>query len=115
MHHPFPVLTNSEVRKLLSDFSLIGRDLLTRGASKAADSLCTDQEALAHVDETAPQDQFVPEGGRKVGPTETSVAETKVPGMSHTVAQHPKEFFDASSLLILLSQGHYQVSEARRL
>jgi hypothetical protein len=28
------VLTNSEVRKLLSDFSLIGRDLLTRGASK---------------------------------------------------------------------------------
>ena len=85
------VLTNSEVRKLLSDFSLIGRDLLARGASKAADSLRPDQEALAHVDETAPQDQFVTEGGRKVGPTETPVPEAKVLGVDHTVAQHPKD------------------------
>jgi hypothetical protein len=85
------VLTNSEVRKLLSDFSLIGRDLLARGASKATDSLRPDQEALAHVDETAPQDQFITEGGRKVGPTETPVPEAKVPGVDHTVAQHPKD------------------------
>jgi len=83
------VLTNYEIRKLLSDFSLIGRDL-ARGASKAADSLRLDQEALAH-DETAPQDQFITEGGRKVGPTETPVPEAKVPWMGHTVAQHPKE------------------------
>jgi hypothetical protein len=32
------ILTNSEVRELLSDFSLIGRDLLARGASNPADS-----------------------------------------------------------------------------
>lgn len=32
------ILTNSEARKLLPDFSLIGRDLLARGASKAADA-----------------------------------------------------------------------------
>jgi hypothetical protein len=91
------VLTNSEVRKLLSDFSLIARDLLARGASNAADSLRPDPEALAHVDETAPQDQFVTEGGRKVGPTETPVPEAKMPGMSHTVAQHPKEHLGAGA------------------
>ncbi|KIM80519.1 hypothetical protein PILCRDRAFT_822241, partial [Piloderma croceum F 1598] len=85
------VLTNSEVRKLLSDISLIGRDLLARGASKSADSLRPDQEALAHIDKTAPQDQFLTEGGRKVGPTETPVPETKVPEMGHTVAQYPRE------------------------
>jgi hypothetical protein len=85
------VLTNSEVRKLLSDFSLIGRDLPTHGASKAADSLRPDKEALAHVDETTPQEQFVTEGGRKVGPTETPVPEAKVPDVGHAVAQHPKD------------------------
>jgi hypothetical protein len=37
------------------------------------------------------------EGGRKVGPTETSVAEMKVPAMSHTVAQHPKEDLGAGA------------------
>jgi hypothetical protein len=52
---PSLVLTNSEVHKLLSDFSPIGHDLLARGASNAADSLHSDPEALAHVDETAPR------------------------------------------------------------
>ncbi|KIM74590.1 hypothetical protein PILCRDRAFT_14356 [Piloderma croceum F 1598] len=68
---------------------LIGRDL-ARGASEAADSLRLDQEALAH-DESAPQDQLITEGGSKVGPTDTPVPEAKVPGMGHTMAQHPKE------------------------
>jgi hypothetical protein len=40
------VLTNSEARKLLSDFSLIGRDLLAKGASKAATNIAPDQERL---------------------------------------------------------------------
>ena len=80
------VLTNSKVRKLLSDFSLIGRDLLARDASKAAGRLRPDSEALAHVNDSAPQDQFLIEGGRKVGPNETPVPAAKVPGMGHTVA-----------------------------
>jgi len=84
------VLTNSEVRKLLSDFSLIGRDLLARGAAKAADNLRPDKEALAHVDETAPHDQFITEGGRTAGPNETPILEARVPGTDHTVAQHPR-------------------------
>jgi hypothetical protein len=80
------VLTNSEVRKFLSDFSLIGCDLLARGASKAADRLRPDSEALAHVNNSAPQDQFLTEGGRKVGFNETPVPAAKVPGMGHAVA-----------------------------
>jgi hypothetical protein len=61
-------LTNSEVCKLFSDFSLIARNLLARGASKAAQSLHPDNEAVARVDGSAPQDQFITEGGRVVGP-----------------------------------------------
>jgi Family of unknown function (DUF5923) len=73
---------------------LIGRGL-ARGVSKAADSLRLDQEALAH-DETA-QDQFLTEGGSKVGPTDTPVPEAKVPGMGHTMAQHPKDDLGAGA------------------
>jgi hypothetical protein len=91
------ILTNSEVRKLLSDFSLIGRDLLARGASKAAEGLRPDAEALAHVDDSAPQDQFITEGGRTAGPNETPVLEAQVPGTGHTVTQHPKDDLGAGA------------------
>lgn len=67
------ILTNAEVRKLLSDFSVIGRDLLARGAEKAAEAARPDQERLRQVDESAPKDQFVTEGGRTAGPNETPV------------------------------------------
>ncbi|KII90672.1 hypothetical protein PLICRDRAFT_106168 [Plicaturopsis crispa FD-325 SS-3] len=85
------ILTNSEVRKLLSDFSLIGRDLLAKGAAKAATGLAPDQDRLARVDEAAPKDKFVTEGGRTAGPNETPVLEAKVPGTGKTVTQHPKD------------------------
>ncbi|KII83317.1 hypothetical protein PLICRDRAFT_180576 [Plicaturopsis crispa FD-325 SS-3] len=85
------VLTNSEVRKLLSDFSLIGRDLLARGASKAAGSLAPDPARLAAVDDAAPQDQFVTADGRHTGPNETPVLQARVPGTDRTVERHPRE------------------------
>ncbi|KAF7967775.1 hypothetical protein HWV62_33189 [Athelia sp. TMB] len=85
------VLTNSEVRKLLSDFSLIGRDLLARGASNAADGLRPDQQALANVDQSAPNDQFITEGGRAAGPNQTPVLEARVSGTDHTVTRHLKD------------------------
>ncbi|EPQ50351.1 hypothetical protein GLOTRDRAFT_141540 [Gloeophyllum trabeum ATCC 11539] len=85
------VLTNSEVRKLLSDFSVIGRDLLAKGAAKAASKIGPDEERLRQVDDTAPNDQFVTEGGRTVGPDETPVLEAKVPGMDATIKQHPRD------------------------
>ncbi|KAF8874992.1 hypothetical protein BD779DRAFT_1450453 [Infundibulicybe gibba] len=87
------VLTNSEVRKLLSDFSLIGRDLLARGASKAAGAIAPDADALSRVDDTAPQDQFITRGGRTAGHNETPVPEARIPGTDVKVSQHPREEF----------------------
>lgn len=43
-------MTNSEARKLISDSSLVGRDLLARGASKAAANLAPSPEKLNGVD-----------------------------------------------------------------
>ena len=68
------VMTNAEVRKLLSDFSVIGRDMLARTASKVADKARPDEERLRQIDDAAPRDQFVSEGGRLVGPDETPVS-----------------------------------------
>ncbi|KAL7283990.1 hypothetical protein ACG7TL_001263 [Trametes sanguinea] len=85
------VLTNAEVRKLLTDFSVIGRDILARTASKVAEKARPDEERLRQVDESAPRDQFVSEGGRLVGPDETPVLEARIPGTDTTVVQHPRE------------------------
>ncbi|KAL6299451.1 hypothetical protein BKA93DRAFT_588333 [Sparassis latifolia] len=85
------ILTNSEVRKLLSDFSVIGRDLLARGASKLADKARPDEERLRQVDEAAPRDQFITEGGRAAGLNETPVLEARIPGTDTTVSQHPRD------------------------
>ena len=68
------IVTNSEVRKLFSDFAVIGRDLLARGAIKVAEKTRPDEDRLRTVDDTAPSDQFVSEGGRIVGPDETPVS-----------------------------------------
>lgn len=73
------ILTNSEARKLLSDFGIIGRDLLARSAAKAAETLRPDEDRLARVNHSAPQDQFVTEGGRTVGPGEKPILETRLP------------------------------------
>ena len=52
------ILTNSEVRKLLSDFGTIGRDVLAKGASEAAGKLRPSEDELARVDEPAPEGEF---------------------------------------------------------
>ncbi|KAI0743264.1 hypothetical protein BC629DRAFT_1599620 [Irpex lacteus] len=83
------ILTNAEVRKLLSDFSVIGRDLFARGAIKAAEKARPDEERLRTVDDSAPADTFYTEGGRKAGPDETPVLEARIPGTDATVKQHP--------------------------
>ena len=73
------VLTNSEARKLLSDFGVIGRDLLAKGAANVSERLRPDEEQLAKVDHTVPQDQFITEGGRATGPGEKPVFDAKMP------------------------------------
>lgn len=85
------ILTNSEIRKLLSDFGLIGRDLLAQGTHKLADAIAPHEEQLRHVDEPGPQDQFVSQGGTKVGTGKTPVLDVKIPGTDKSVKQHPKE------------------------
>jgi hypothetical protein len=45
------LLTNSEARKLVSDFSVIGRDLLARGLGKASEGLRPNEEQLKLVDD----------------------------------------------------------------
>ena len=67
------VFTNAEMRKLLSDFGVIGRDLLARGAEKVAEQARPSEDALRRIDETAPEHTFITEGGRKAGPDETPV------------------------------------------
>lgn len=73
------ILTNSEARKLLSDFGVIGRDLLARGAAKVSETLRPDQERLAQVNHSTPQDHFVTEGGRVAGPGEKPILDAKLP------------------------------------
>ena len=82
--------TNSEVRKLLNDFSLIGRDLLAKTAVKAAQTVGPDEERLRNVDQTAPPDQFISEGGRPVGPGEKPILEQQIPGTHRTFRQDPE-------------------------
>ncbi|PPQ68177.1 hypothetical protein CVT24_005064 [Panaeolus cyanescens] len=105
------VLTNSEARKLLSDFSVIGRDLLAITASKAGSSIAPSQDELRRVDQTAPNDQFITEGGRLAGPNETPVLEGRLPGTNKEVRHHPHE----DDAYILNEDGSRKpVGEARR-
>ncbi|CCM07009.1 uncharacterized protein FIBRA_09328 [Fibroporia radiculosa] len=87
------VLTNAEVRKLVGDFGVIGRDLLARGASKAAEMARPDEERLRRVDEPGPDHKFISQGGKEVGPDETPIPEARIPGTSHRIAQDPREEF----------------------
>jgi hypothetical protein len=83
------ILTNSEIRKLFSDFSLIGRDLLAKGTHKIADVIAPTDDELAHVDEPAPHGKFVSEGGREVGQETAPVLDVNVPGTDANVKQRP--------------------------
>ncbi|KAG8770836.1 hypothetical protein FRC12_004021 [Ceratobasidium sp. 428] len=83
--------TNSEARKLLSDFGLIGRDLFARGAAKAAENARPSAEQLAHVDDAAPSDQWKSADGKIVGPNETPTLQVKNPVGGGDIQHHPHE------------------------
>jgi len=109
------ILTNSEVRKLLFNFSLISRNHLACGASKAAERLCPDSETLARVDDSAPQDPFVTEGGRTAGPSETPMFDAKVPGTGYPMAQRPKDDLGAGAAVKMengeVKSGHPEYTD----
>ncbi|EJD40905.1 hypothetical protein AURDEDRAFT_153456 [Auricularia subglabra TFB-10046 SS5] len=52
------LLTNSESRKLLSDATLIGRDLFAQGAANVAERARPSPEKMANVDDAAPSEQW---------------------------------------------------------
>jgi len=47
------ILTNSEVRKFITDFSVIGRDQLSRGATKMAGTIGLSDERFRNVNQSA--------------------------------------------------------------
>ncbi|KAJ6567019.1 hypothetical protein B0H19DRAFT_716873 [Mycena capillaripes] len=56
------VLTNAEMRKLITDAGTVGRDLLAHSAAKAAEAVSPKPDQLARTDDPAPHDRFVDEG-----------------------------------------------------
>ncbi|KZV69328.1 hypothetical protein PENSPDRAFT_676112 [Peniophora sp. CONT] len=85
------IVTNSEALKLLSDFSVVGRDVLARGATHDAGMIRPDQDRLQNVDQSAPSDQSITTGGRPAGPNETPVAEASIPGVNGAVMHIEKD------------------------
>ena len=59
----------------------------TTSSSAAHPKQQTQTKTLAHIDETSPHDQFVTEGGRTVGPNETTVLAANTGAAD---AQHPR-------------------------
>ncbi|KZT65934.1 hypothetical protein DAEQUDRAFT_675958 [Daedalea quercina L-15889] len=106
------VITNGEARKLISDFGVIGRDLLARGAGKAAELARPDEDALRRVDEPGPDHHFVTEGGRNAGTDETPVPEARIPGTGHRVAQDPRNEFGRGTNIKTESGEEYRGDEA---
>ncbi|TBU30300.1 hypothetical protein BD311DRAFT_236054 [Dichomitus squalens] len=84
------VFTNAQVRKLVNDFGVIGRDLLARGAEKVAQNARPSEDALREVDQPGPEHKFVTEGGREIGPNETPVPEFQIPGTDARIAHDPR-------------------------
>ncbi|OCH91664.1 hypothetical protein OBBRIDRAFT_834003 [Obba rivulosa] len=99
------VLTNSEVRKLIEDFSVIGRDLLSRGATKAAEKTRPDEERLRRVDEPAPDNRWVSAGEHEHGPEQTPVPEVQIPGTGHRVKHDPKHDDPAQATRLQMESG----------
>merc|ERR1712093_559869 len=64
------VFTNSEVRKLLSDVTVLGRDVAADAAQKVAEKARPSEDALGKVDEPAPENQWIGPNGEKRGPND---------------------------------------------
>ena len=83
-------MTNSEFRKLIKDFGIIGRDIFATGASKAADKARPNQGQLDSIDQEAPSNQWIGADGKTHGTNETPELQMKGPGGSQ-VRYNPKD------------------------
>ncbi|KAJ6500873.1 hypothetical protein C8R45DRAFT_82700 [Mycena sanguinolenta] len=77
------VLTNGEMRKLITDAGVVGRDLLAKSTTKVAEAVAPKPHELARADDSAPHDHFVEEGAgaARVGTT-TTVPSTSISSLS---------------------------------
>ncbi|WWC71598.1 uncharacterized protein I206_105556 [Kwoniella pini CBS 10737] len=96
-------LTNSEARKLLSDFGIIGRDIFATGAAKVADKARPNQEQLDSVDQEAPSKEWIGADGQKLGPNDTPELQVKGPDGSQ-VRYNPKD--DPRSAKVVDTDGN---------
>ncbi|WRT68357.1 uncharacterized protein IL334_005333 [Kwoniella shivajii] len=83
-------LTNSEARKLLNDFGIIGRDIFATGAAKAADKARPNQEQLDNVDQEAPSKEWIGADGKRLGPNDTPELQVKGPNGAQ-ISYNPKD------------------------
>ncbi|KAJ7684251.1 hypothetical protein DFH06DRAFT_1155114 [Mycena polygramma] len=86
------VLTNAEMRKLITDVGTVGRDLLAKGAAKAAEAVSPSPDQLARADDPAPHDHFVDED-----PLSTAKAKARATTESATAMSDSSDSSDSES------------------
>ncbi|KAJ7232032.1 hypothetical protein B0H12DRAFT_1204987 [Mycena haematopus] len=73
------LLTNAEMRKLITDAGTVGRDLLAKSAAKAAEAVSPKPDDLARADDPAPQDHFVEEASSSLSDSSSSSSDSEAP------------------------------------
>ncbi|KLT41292.1 hypothetical protein CC85DRAFT_286608 [Cutaneotrichosporon oleaginosum] len=70
-------LTNGEVRKLVKDFGIVGRDMFAQGAARAAEAARPSDQQLNQVDAPAPDKTWVGPDGQTLGPNDSPQLQMK--------------------------------------
>ncbi|KAK0555228.1 hypothetical protein OC861_000504 [Tilletia horrida] len=90
-------LRNGEVRKLVQDFGVIGRDIFADAAIKAADLARPDEEKLAQADQPAPDNHFhdnIP-GEKATSKVQQALAEADAKKAKEEAASHAEDVANA--------------------
>ncbi|RXK41203.1 hypothetical protein M231_01608 [Tremella mesenterica] len=83
-------LTNSEARKIISDFGIIARDLFATGAANVAQQVRPTDEQKEKLDHEAPSKQWIGPDGKPVGANTTPELQLKGPNGAE-IRYHPKD------------------------
>ncbi|TXT08906.1 hypothetical protein VHUM_03034 [Vanrija humicola] len=107
--------TNGEVRKLLKDFGVLGRDLFANAAGKASNAARPSKEELARVDDAAEKNTWIGPDGTKTGPNEHPQLNVNLPDGGR-INYDPRD--DPRNAQVRDDQGHTssagQVADAYR-
>lgn len=83
-------LTNGEVRKLVKDLGIVGRDMFATGAVKAADAARPNTDQLNQIDQPAADRTWVGPDGQTLGPNDSPTLAMKTADGSQ-VRYDPKD------------------------